>query len=309
MVVGVMTALMAAVMALVSNDLKRVLAYSTVSQLGYMVYAVGAGGIYASQFHLFSHSIFKALLFLGAGAVIHTVGTRDMREMGGLAKKMPIVATVFSIGSLALAGLPIFNGFWSKELVLEAGLKHGPVGLYAVMVFVAGLTALYTLRCVWMVFFGKPRTELHAHEAGAAMRVALIPLAFGALTSWLLAGPFSELLSVKSLPLHGIEAHETMVILKEVFSLATLIALGVIALGILAWVFREKLAWLSKALKGIGWAADNTFGFETINRLVVKGTQATGEALRVTQTGVLNWNIFGIVLALVVVIAIVVVGA
>lgn len=309
MVVGVMTALMAAVMALVSNDLKRVLAYSTVSQLGYMVYAVGAGGIYASQFHLFSHSIFKALLFLGAGAVIHTVGTRDMREMGGLAKKMPIVATVFSIGSLALAGLPIFNGFWSKELVLEAGLKHGPVGLYAVMVFVAGLTALYTLRCVWMVFFGKPRTELHAHEAGAAMRVALIPLAFGALTSWLLAGPFSELLSVKSLPLHGIEAHETMAILKEVFSLPTLIALGVIALGILAWVFREKLAWLSKALKGIGWAADNTFGFETINRLVVKGTQATGEALRVTQTGVLNWNIFGIVLALVVVIAIVVVGA
>lgn len=309
MVVGVITALMAAVMALVSNDLKRVLAYSTVSQLGYMVYAVGAGGIYASQFHLFSHSIFKALLFLGAGAVIHTVGTRDMREMGGLAKKMPIVATVFSIGSLALAGLPIFNGFWSKELVLEAGLKHGPVGLYAVMVFVAGLTALYTLRCVWMVFFGKPRTELHAHEAGAAMRVALIPLAFGALTSWLLAGPFSELLSVKSLPLHGIEAHETMAILKEVFSLPTLIALGVIALGILAWVFREKLAWLSKALKGIGWAADNTFGFETINRLVVKGTQATGEALRVTQTGVLNWNIFGIVLALVVVIAIVVVGA
>lgn len=309
MVVGVMTALMAAVMALVSNDLKRVLAYSTVSQLGYMVYAVGAGDIYASQFHLFSHSIFKALLFLGAGAVIHTVGTRDMREMGGLAKKMPIVATVFSIGSLALAGLPIFNGFWSKELVLEAGLKHGPVGLYAVMVFVAGLTALYTLRCVWMVFFGKPRTELHAHEAGAAMRVALIPLAFGALTSWLLAGPFSELLSVKSLPLHGIEAHETMAILKEVFSLPTLIALGVIALGILAWVFREKLAWLSKALKGIGWAADNTFGFETINRLVVKGTQATGEALRVTQTGVLNWNIFGIVLALVVVIAIVVVGA
>ncbi len=309
MVVGVITALMAAVMALVSNDLKRVLAYSTVSQLGYMVYAVGAGGVYASQFHLFSHSIFKALLFLGAGAVIHTVGTRDMREMGGLAKKMPIVATVFSIGSLALAGLPIFNGFWSKELVLEAGLKHGPVGLYAVMVFVAGLTALYTLRCVWMVFFGKPRTELHAHEAGAAMRVALIPLAFGALTSWLLAGPFSELLSVKSLPLHGIEAHETMAILKEVFSLPTLIALGVIALGILAWVFREKLAWLSKALKGIGWAADNTFGFETINRLVVKGTQATGEALRVTQTGVLNWNIFGIVLALVVVIAIVVVGA
>ncbi len=91
MVVGMLSAFLSAVMALVATDLKRVLAYSTVSQLGYMVYAVGAGGIFASQFHLFSHSVFKALLFLGAGAVIHSVGTRDMREMGGLGKQMPVV--------------------------------------------------------------------------------------------------------------------------------------------------------------------------------------------------------------------------
>ena len=115
-------------MAMVANDLKRVLAYSTVSQLGYMVYAVGTGGIFASQFHLFSHSVFKALLFLGAGAVIHAVGTRDMRQMGGLGKKMPLVRNVFIIGSLALAGLPILNGFWSKELVLEAGLGMAGLG-------------------------------------------------------------------------------------------------------------------------------------------------------------------------------------
>ncbi|HMN59544.1 MAG TPA: NADH-quinone oxidoreductase subunit L, partial [Anaerolinea sp.] len=117
MLVGMLSALLAAVMALVANDLKRALAYSTVSQLGYMVYAVGAGGVFASQFHLFSHSIFKALLFLGAGAVIHSVGTRDMREMGGLGRHMPVVRTVFVIGALALAGIPILNGFWSKELV------------------------------------------------------------------------------------------------------------------------------------------------------------------------------------------------
>src|SRR5574338_1053400 len=126
MVVGMITALMAALMALAANDLKRVLAYSTVSQLGYMVYAVGAGGIFASQFHLMSHSVFKALLFLGAGAVIHAAGTRDMRKMGGLGKQMPAVRAVFIIGALALAGLPILNGFWSKELILEAGMEGGP---------------------------------------------------------------------------------------------------------------------------------------------------------------------------------------
>ena len=122
MAVGMISALLAAVMALVATDLKRVLAYSTVSQLGYMVYAVGAGGIFASQFHLLSHAVFKALLFLGAGAVIHAAGTRDMRQMGGLGKQMPVVRAVFVIGALALAGMPILNGFWSKELVLEAGL-------------------------------------------------------------------------------------------------------------------------------------------------------------------------------------------
>src|SRR5512147_3165331 len=113
MVVGMLSALLAAMMALVATDLKRVLAYSTVSQLGYMVYAVGAGGIFASQFHLLSHAVFKALLFLGAGAVIHAAGTRDLRQMGGLGKPMPVVRATFIIGALALAGVPILNGFWS----------------------------------------------------------------------------------------------------------------------------------------------------------------------------------------------------
>src|SRR5690606_19815488 len=110
--VGLLSALLAAVMALVATDLKRTLAYSTVSQLGYMVYAVGVGGIFASQFHLLSHAVFKALLFLAAGAIIHSVGTRDMRQMGGLGKQMPFMRNVFIVGALALAGLPILNGFW-----------------------------------------------------------------------------------------------------------------------------------------------------------------------------------------------------
>ncbi len=166
--VGVITALMASIMGLVATDLKRVLAYSTVSQLGYMVYAVGLGAVYAAQFHLLSHAVFKALLFLAAGAVIHGVGTRDMRLMGGLGKKMPFVRNMFIVGALALSGIPILNGFWSKELILEAGLADGPSWAYILMLAGAGITALYTLRCVWLVFYGTPRSDLHAHDAGSS---------------------------------------------------------------------------------------------------------------------------------------------
>ncbi len=309
MLVGVITALMAAAMALVANDLKRVLAYSTVSQLGYMVYAVGTGGFFASQFHLFSHSIFKALLFLAAGAVIHSVGTRDMRQMGGLGKVMPLTRAVFVIGALALAGLPILNGFWSKELVLESGLKHGPLWMYIAMLIGAGLTALYTFRCVWMVFYGEPRAHLHGHDAGTAMKVALIPLALGTLTTWLLAGPFSQLLGEHSLPYHGVESAATLTILEEVLTPPTLIALGVIALGLLAWWQRAALEGLAHALRGLGNAAADSFGFEAVNRGIVRGVQDMAEDIRGTQTGLLHWNILAIAAGLIIVLAILAMGA
>jgi NADH-quinone oxidoreductase subunit L len=311
-VVGAVTALLAACMAMVSNDLKRVLAYSTVSQLGYMVYAIGAGGIFESQFHLFSHAVFKALLFLGAGAVIHSVGTRDMRQMGGLGKQMPLVRNVFITGAVAMAGIIPLNGFWSKELVLEAGLKGGPVWAYAIMVLTAGLTAFYTFRCVWMVFYGTPARERHAHDAGTAMKVALIPLALGALTTWLVAGPFSVLLEGAQVPAANStpEVMLTLTILGEVLSSPlTLLALGVIALGLVAWWQRERLNGVALALQIIGKAAAHSFGFEAINRGVVSAVQESGEALRVTQTGLLNWNIFGILLALAIVLAILIRGA
>ena len=306
--VGMLSALLAAIMALVANDLKRVLAYSTVSQLGFMVYAIGSGGIYASQFHLLSHAVFKALLFLGAGAVIHSVGTRDMRLMGGLGKKMPFVRAVFIIGALALSGIPILNGFWSKELILEAGLSGSPTWTYVVMLIVVGITALYTIRCVWMVFYGQPRSELHAHDAGTAMRVALWPLAIGTLTTWLLAGPFSSMLS-SSLPFHAIEAKTTLEILTEIITApATYLALLMIALGLAAWWQRDRLGGLVNSLKGLAGAASNSFGFEAINSGIVKVTQDSAEGLRVTQTGLLNWNVLAIVAALVIVLAILILG-
>lgn len=309
MAVGLLSALLAALMAMVATDLKRVLAYSTVSQLGYMVYAVGAGGVFASQFHLLSHSVFKALLFLGAGAVIHAVGTRDMRDMGGLGRKMPFVRLVFVIGALALAGLPILNGFWSKEMILEAGLEQGnPLWMLTIMLIVSGLTAFYTLRMVWLVFYGQPRKELHAHDAGLAMKAALAPLALGTLTTWLLAGSFSRLLS-ESLPAHAMESHSTAYILLEVLTApVTLVALLVIGLGLLAWWQRERLAGVGKILSCLKNLAANSFGFEGINRGVVLGTQLSAEKLRDAQTGALNWNIAYLLIALILVLAILVLG-
>jgi NADH-quinone oxidoreductase subunit L len=327
-IVGMLSALLAALMALVAQDLKRVLAYSTVSQLGYMVYAVGAGGILASQFHLFSHAVFKALLFLGAGAVIHAIGTRDLRQMGGLGKRMPLIATTFVIGALALAGLPILNGFWSKEMVLEAGLNGGPPWAWVVMLVGAGITALYTFRMVWLVFFGQPRAELHAHGGGAigdappAMRFALVVLAFGTLTTWLLAGPFSQLINsafrlvIAEQPVLAGQAQgiaPTLTTLEMIVAVitapATLIALLVIAIGLAAWWWRSKLAWLSSRLQWLARMATDSFGFEWINRSIVKVTQDVAGALRVTQTGYLNWNIVGIVGGLILVLAVVALGA
>ncbi len=155
MTVGVLSALLAGLMALAANDIKRVLAYSTISQLGYMFYAVGTGAIFASQFHLFSHAIFKALLFLSAGAVITALGTRDLRQMGGLGKQMPFLRIMFVIGALGLMGLPIANGFFSKELILESGLEAGPLAFYLIMLFSAGVTALYTVRLLYLIFWGE----------------------------------------------------------------------------------------------------------------------------------------------------------
>jgi NADH-quinone oxidoreductase subunit L len=307
--VGVITAFIAAWMALTANDLKRVLAYSTISQLGFMVYAVGTGGIFASQFHLLSHSIFKALLFLGAGAVIHAVGTRDMLKMGGLGKKMPLVRAVFVIGALALAGIPILNGFFSKELILEGGLSHGPAWAFYLMVFVAGMTALYSARCVYLVFYGKPAADQHVHKTGVAMKVALLPLAVLAFISWLAAGPLMDLMKT-SLPWHEIESTSTWHLAYDILTAPeTLFVLAVIFIGAAIWFARKSLGWLYQMARPLDKLADASFGFEAVNRAVVRGAQGIGEALRFTQTGELAWNVAGIAAGLIILLAILTLGA
>ncbi len=155
-IVGTATALLAGTIGLVQNDIKRVLAYSTVSQLGYMFLAMGVGAYAAGIFHLFTHAFFKALLFLGSGAVIHALsGEQDMRRMGGLKKDLPITYWTFVVGAIAIAGVPPFAGFFSKDEILFRTFASGHTLLWAVGLLTALLTAAYMFRLVFMTFHGQ----------------------------------------------------------------------------------------------------------------------------------------------------------
>ena len=178
--IGGFTALLAALMAVQQNDIKRIIAYSTRSQLGYRVMAVGLRGPTPAMFHLTTHAFFKALLFLSAGSVI--IGMhheQDIWHMGGLKKKMPVTFWTFTIGALALSGIPPFAGFYSKDSILAQCLEQKNYLLFAVAVFVAGLTAFYTFRLFFVVFFGKEKTDhaKHAHESPLIITAPLVILA------------------------------------------------------------------------------------------------------------------------------------
>ena len=299
--VGLLSALTSSLSALVATDLKRVLAYSTVSQLGYMVYAIGAGSVLASQYHLLNHAFFKALLFLGAGSVIHSVGTRDLRRMGGLGGRMPFVRNVFIIGALALAGVPILNGFWSKELILEVSLENAPTWMHVLMLAGVGLTAFYTFRMVWLVFFGEQRDALHYHPAGSAMRISLGILAVGTFTTWLFFSGLSELLS-RTLPYQEIEYESTANLVVSILSApATWLTLGIVALGFaISWVRARGYRLFGGGL--LIPLVETSFGFESLNQWIVRSVNKYAEDLRATQTGQLNWNILGIFSGLLVVL-------
>jgi NADH-quinone oxidoreductase subunit L len=188
-IVGVITALYAATIALVQNDLKRVLAYSTISQLGYMFLAVGVGAYAAGMFHLTTHAFFKALLFLTAGSVMHAMGdVIDIRRMGGLRQKMPRTYWTFVVGALALAGFPLTSGFFSKDEILAKAFEFSPL-LWALGLFTALLTGFYTFRALFITFWGRPRDQElfdHAHESPGVMTWPLILLAVLALFGGLL---------------------------------------------------------------------------------------------------------------------------
>jgi NADH-quinone oxidoreductase subunit L len=249
-IVGATTALVAASIGLVQNDIKRVIAYSTCSQLGYMFFAAGVSAYSASIFHLFTHGFFKALLFLSAGSVIHAMSDeQDMRKMGGLWNKIPLTYSFFWIGSLALVGLPFFAGFYSKDAVLEAAWgAHSGVGNYA---FTAGLiaavfTAFYSWRLIFLTFHGESRAskevQAHVHESPKSMTIPLMFLAIGAIFSGYLAVDWffgsDEFWGDSILILHAHQAvenaHHAPFWVKAIPSVA-----GIIGIAIAWWMYMK----------------------------------------------------------------------
>ena len=210
--IGTITAILAALLALVETDMKRVLAYSTISQLGYMMFALGTGSVTAAMLHLGGHAFFKALLFLGAGAVMHSAGgIVDINRLGGLRRKMPVTTWTFIIGALSLAGFPLLSGFWSKDLILNSAFAGGHWVTFAVGVVTAGLTAFYMFRVIFRVFFGEARSDeaRNAHPAERLLTLPLVVLAFfavvfGWLGSKLVGDPFGRFVfAVEQVEAHG----------------------------------------------------------------------------------------------------------
>ncbi len=301
LVIGATGALFTGILALVMNDIKRVVAYSTLSQLGYMMVAMGVSAYSAGMFHLLTHACFKALLFLGAGSVI--IGMhheQDMRKMGGLWKKMPITYVCFVIGSLALCALPPFAGFYSKDTIIEAAkFSELPGSSYAYFCVVTGamVTALYSFRALFMTFHGKPRMdEHHFSEVQESPWVVCLPLVLLAIPSVILGYIlFTPMLyqeptllskSLMILPEHNVMAElakEASSPARMALAAPTSLTFWLVMLGIaLAWVcylgFPQIPEQLAKRFKGLYHLLLNKYGFDAFNELVfVRGSKTLGQ--------------------------------
>jgi NADH-quinone oxidoreductase subunit L len=239
--IGVSTAFLAATIALVQTDIKKVLAYSTISQLGFMFLALGVGAYGVAVFHLFTHAFFKAALFLGAGSVIHALsGEQDIRRMGGLARRIPWTFGTFAVATAAIAGLPPLAGFFSKDEILWFALASGQGGavwLWGLGSLTALLTALYMFRLLWLVFFGqsrmKPEVEQHVHESPLSMTGVLVVLAvFSVIAGWFALPHYLEPL----LPLPALQPERAGLHIAQIVFAVMLALLGLIGA---AWLYGE----------------------------------------------------------------------
>jgi NADH-quinone oxidoreductase subunit L len=320
-VIGGFTAIFAATMGLVMTDIKRVLAYSTISQLGYMMLGLGVGGVAIGIFHLFNHAFFKALLFLGAGSVNHATGTFDMRQMGGLRKFMPWTYATFVIASLSIAGIWPLAGFWSKDEILAASLQNQPILFYLAMITVF-MTAFYMFRAVFLTFGGEYRGggEAHGkpHESPSVMVMPMVVLAVLSVVSglWNVTGAFGEFMG------HG-ESHGFV---QGFFGILAhplpWLSLMVAGLGILLAYAMYSAKWLSAEgvgsifkpfytlfyrkywfdelyervivknflVRGLfaGFQLFDSYGVDGVANGVASGTIATGRAIRKAHTGQLQ---------------------
>ncbi len=269
--VGAVSAIIAAIIACTQTDIKRILAYSTMSQIGYMMFALGVShyggeaglGYTASMFHLFTHAMFKALLFLGAGAVIHYIHSNDMKDMGGLRKFLPITHITFLIACLAIAGVPPFAGFFSKEEILLAAYQNN-MAIYWIALITSGLTAFYMFRLYFSIFWNKPH-EIHGEkhgEGGFVMMLPLVLLAIGAAAAGFI--PFGEFVSTDG---KALESHFHLQ-----FSIAP-VALGLAGIFIAMWLYKKqnnKPEKLAVSFSGLYKAAYHKFYIDEIYLFITK---------------------------------------
>lgn len=268
--IGAFTALFAAVIAITQTDIKRVLAFSTISQIAYMMAALGVSkygdhdglGYMASMFHLFTHAFFKALLFLGAGSVIHAVHSNEMKDMGNLHKYMKITSITFLIACLAIAGIPPFSGFFSKDEILAAAFHNQPIVFWTLWI-VAGLTAFYMFRLYFGIFFNVKRDYEHKpHESGLPMAIPLMILAVFSVFTGLI--PFSEFISSDNKPF---EMHIDMV----VASLSVVAAIvGIVVAYTMYFKDSDKPAAVAARLKGLYTASLNKFYLDEVWMFITK---------------------------------------
>ena len=321
--VGALTALLAATIAVGQFDIKRVLAYSTISQLGFMMAAVGLGGYTAGMFHLITHAFFKALLFLAAGSVIHGLqhgmhasaasqgaeaspasasplpppdphDPQDMRNMGGLRERQPLTFWTYTIGALALAGLPPLAGFFSKDEILADALERNPA-IWLVLTVAAFFTAFYMGRQLWLIFFGRPRTEAaaHAEESGPVMTIPLILLALGSVVAGLInfpgPHPFADFIRHHAAPFNPTVALTSTV-------------LALIALGLAYRIYRDRLRAttdpdpLLQTARGLFVGAYNAWYVDrSYHRVFVQGFYALAAFLaRPVEAGVIDGTVNGV---------------
>lgn len=303
--VGAFTALFAASIGIAQNDIKKVLAYSTVSQLGYMIMALGVFGYVAAMFHLMTHAFFKAQLFLGSGSVIHGTGTQDIREMGGLRKKMPVTYWTFLISTLSLCGIPfITSGGWSKEEILTVAFHTNPIVFWCGVIG-AFTTSFYMFRLVYKTFHGEPRNaDIHAHESPKVMLTPLVILATLAVVAGFVGTPFKNLFEHNMMPVLGEkylpvlektleEAHVSTGFFMPVFLIGTIAALAGIGLATIIWY--KPILKIEKLEPEFGWLAkivENKYYIDEIyNATVIRAMMFAAAVMYLFDKWVIDYAI------------------
>jgi NADH-quinone oxidoreductase subunit L len=280
--IGGITALLAALIALTQRDIKRVIAYSTISQLGYMMMALGVGAYAYGVFHLMTHAFFKALLFLAAGSVIHALHTQDLFEMGGLGKKLPLTMWTFLAGALALAGIVPFSGFWSKDDILNATLQSGHTVLFWFALVAAFCTAFYIFRVFFLTFTGEPRDRAKyeaAHEGGWVMSLPLVILAALATVAGFVNTPWNDFALERYLFADAASGSIGVTFEENVPLMALSVAVGLLGIGLAALMYWRPVISAEKLAKRLSILYQISYRKFYLDEIYYYAVVATGKVI------------------------------